>query len=58
MEHYGFPKTLREGVEGQISREELVFLGGMAKGELRCLGTGRLHLIIFPGSQKCPVGQS
>ena len=26
----------------------------MAKGELRCLGTSKLHLIIVPGSQKCP----
>lgn len=30
---YDFPKTQTEGVEGQTSRQELVFLSGMAKGK-------------------------
>lgn len=30
---YDFPKTQTEGVEGQTSRQELVFFSGMAKGK-------------------------
>lgn len=30
---YDFPKTQTEGVEGQTSRQELVFLRGMAEGK-------------------------
>lgn len=45
-----------ERVEGQISRQEWVFLSAMAKGETRCLSTGKLHLVVVPGGHKCPVG--
>lgn len=43
-------------MEGQISRQVLIFLGGMAKSKKRFLGTGKLHSIVVSGSQECPVG--
>lgn len=33
MEPYYFPKIQMEGVHGQISRQELVLLSGMAEGK-------------------------